>query len=196
MKKVSMSGSLRENVGKKDTKALRNADRVPCVMYGGEKQIHFSVEKLAIEKLVHTPNVYQIELSLGENTYQAVIKDLQFHPLSDIILHVDFQEVLPDKMLKVKLPVRTVGNSIGVRNGGKLLLPFRRLTLKGLPEAMPDDVEIDITKLRIGGKIRVSDIKLDNVSILEPADTVVVLARAARKVSDEEEEEGVASQAE
>ena len=184
MKKVSLSGSPRENVGKKDTKALRKAGRVPCSLYGGEKQVHFSVNALDLNKIVHSADIFQIELDIDGRQYNAVIKEMQFHPVHDNILHVDFQELIPDKKIKIKLPVRVTGNSIGVRNGGKLLLPYRMLTLRGYPEAFPEAVEIDITELRIGGKLRVSDIQLsDKISILEPADTVVVLVKTSRNVA-------------
>ena len=191
MKKVSLSGSSRESVGKKDTKTLIRAGRVPCVVYGGEKQIHFSVIRLDLRKIVFTSDVFEIELDIDGEKRQVVIKELQFHPVSDAIVHVDFLEISEDKILKLKLPVHVTGSAIGVKNGGRLMVPFRKLTLKGFPSAFPDDVEIDITKLTIGGKIRVGEIKLKGVKILEPKDSVVVLIKTARDIiEDEVEEEG------
>ena len=191
MKKVSLSGSSRENVGKKDTKALKRAGRLPCVVYGGEKQTHFSVIRLDLRKIVFTSDVFEIELDIDGEKRQVVIKELQFHPVSDAIVHVDFLEISEDKILKLKLPVHVTGSAVGVKNGGRLMVPFRKLTLKGFPSAFPDDIEIDITQLRIGGKIRVGEIKLKGVKILEPKDSVVVLIKTARDIiEDEVEEEG------
>ena len=129
MKKVSLSGSSRENVGKKDTKALKKAGKVPCVVYGGEEQIHFSVIRLDLRKIVFTSDVFEIELDIDGVKRQVVIKELQFHPVSDAIVHVDFLEISDDKILKLKLPVHVSGNAIGVKNGGRLMVPFRKLTL-------------------------------------------------------------------
>ena len=192
MKNVSLSGSPRENVGKKDAKNLRRAGKVPCVLYGGENQFHFSVNYLDLTKIVFTGDVYQVDLDLDGKKVATVIKEIQFHPVSDKVIHVDFVELLEDKTIKIKLPVHVTGLAIGVRNGGRLMTPFRKLTIKGRLSALPDDIEIDIENLRIGEKVRVSEIKLEGVKILEPQDTVVVLIKTARNiVGDEvEEEEG------
>jgi large subunit ribosomal protein L25 len=195
MKNVSLSGSPRENVGKKDAKALRRAERVPCVLYGGENQIHFSVDYVDMSKIVFTGDVYQVDLDLDGKKVPAVIKEIQFHPVTDKVIHVDFVELLEDKSIKIKLPVHVTGLAIGVKNGGRLMIPYRKLTIKGKPSSLPDDIEIDISELRIGGKIKVSEIKLEAAKILEPQDTVVVLIKTARniiedEVEDEEGEEG------
>jgi large subunit ribosomal protein L25 len=190
MKNVSLSGSSRENVGKKDAKALRAVERVPCVLYGGENQIHFSVDYVELSKIVFTGDVFQIDLDLDGVKVPSVIKEVQFHPVSDKVIHVDFIELLEDKSIKIKLPVHVSGLAIGVKNGGRLMIPYRKLTIKGRPSALPDDIEIDISKLRIGEKIRVSEIKLEGAKILEPQDTVVVLIKTARNIIEEEEEEG------
>ena len=137
MKKVSLSGSLRENVGKKDTKALTKAVKVPCVVYGGEEQVHFSVIRIDLRKIVFTSDVFEIELDIDGKKRQVVIKELQFHPVSDAIMHVDFLEISDSKILKLKLPVHVTGSAVGVKNGGRLMVPFRKLTLKGFPSAFP-----------------------------------------------------------
>ena len=189
MKTVSLSGSPRENVGKKDAAALRASGRVPAVLYGGEQQVHFSLTENEVNKLVYTPDVYRIELEIGGEKYSTIIQELQFHPLNERVLHVDFLQLFEDKLAKIKLPVNVSGNSIGIRNGGKLRQNYRRLTLSGLPDAFPESIEVDITNLRIGMSVRVSEINIPGLTILEPANAVVVGVKTARGVIDEEEEE-------
>lgn len=190
MKKVSLSGSLRENVGKKDTKALRNAGRVPCVVYGGENQTHFSVKRVDLNKLIYTPEVFQIEVDIDGKKTNAIVKEYQFHPTTDEVIHVDFVELFEDKEVKIDLPVRLTGNSLGVRNGGRLLTVYRTLSLKGLPSAFPEAVEIDITNLRIGKKVRMTEVSIPGITILEPANAVICGIKTARGAMDEDEEEG------
>jgi len=189
MKQVSLSGSLRENVGKKDTKALRNAGLVPCVIYGGDSQIHFSVKSVDLNKLIYTPDVYKIEIDLGDKKVLTVAKEYQFHPVTDKVIHADFIELDDSREVKISLPVKLSGNAIGVRNGGRLLSIYRTLSLKGLPSAFPEAVEIDITNLRIGKKIRVSDVSIPGLTILAPSNAVIVGIRTARGAVDEDEEE-------
>lgn len=189
MKQVSLSGSLRENVGKKDTKALRNAGLVPCVIYGGEKQIHFSVKSVELNKLIYTPEVYKIEMDIDGKKILVIAKEYQFHPVTDKVLHADFIELQDDREVKISLPVRLKGNALGVRNGGRLLSIYRTLSLKGLPSAFPEAVEIDITNLRIGKKIRISDVKIPGLTILAPSNAVICGIKTARGAVDEDEEE-------
>ena len=195
MKTVSLSGSLRENVGKKDTKALRNQGLVPCVVYGGEKQIHFSVKSIELGKLIYTPEVFQIEIDIDGKKVMTIAKEYQFHPVTDKVIHADFIELDDKREVKVDLPVRLTGNSIGVRNGGRLLVIYRTLSLKGLPSAFPDAVEIDITNLRIGKKIRVSDVKIPGLTILEPSNAVICGIKRSRISVEEEEAEEEAAEA-
>ena len=192
MKVSVLSGSLRANVGKKDAKALRDADRVPCVLYGQGTQTHFSARKIDIERLVFTPEVYQVELDIEGKKAKAIIQDLQQDPVKDTVRHVDFYELDDKKPVKVGLPVRLTGASRGVLAGGKLLQVFRRLTVVGLPGALPDAITIDITKLRIGQSIRVGQIENSDLKFLEPDNAVVVsvkMARGAAKGSDADPEE-------
>jgi len=187
MKVSSLSGSLRTNVGKKDAKALRNADLVPCVLYGQGTQTHFSAKKIEIEKLVFTPEVYQVEVTIDGKTSKAIIQDIQQDPIKGTVRHVDFYELNDSKPVKVGLPVRLTGSSRGVMAGGKLLQVFRRLTVVGLPNALPEAITIDISKLRIGQSIRVGQIENSDLKILEPHNAVVVsvkMARGAAKGSD------------
>jgi large subunit ribosomal protein L25 len=192
MKVAQLSGSLRTSVGKKDAKALRDAERVPCVLYGQGTQTHFSASKNDVEKLVFTPEVYQVEIEIDGKKSKAIIQDIQQDPIKDTVRHIDFYELDDKKPVKVGLPVRLTGASRGVLAGGKLLQVFRRLTVVALPSALPDSVLIDITKLRIGQSIRVSQIEADGLKFLEPANAVVVsvkMARGAAKGSDADDEE-------
>ena len=192
MKVSKLSGLLRANVGKKDAAALRREERVPCVLYGQGTQVHFSARRIDVEKLVFTPEVYQVDLDVEGRTAKAIIQDIQQDNLNGKVKHVDFYELNETKPVKVALPVRLTGASRGVLAGGKLLQVFRRLTVFALPSALPDAVTIDITKLRIGQSIRVGQIEANGLSFLEPANAVVVsvkMARGAAKGSDADDED-------
>jgi large subunit ribosomal protein L25 len=195
MKKAQLSGSIRANVGKKDAKAVRNAGNVPCVLYGTGEQTHFSVRSVDMEKIIFSPDVFQIELDLDGTKKVAIIQDKQMHPVTDRPRHVDFLELDEKKAVKVKLPVRTTGAAIGVINGGKFRQNYRMLQLLGLPADLPEAVTIDISKLRIGQSVRVKGLDIPNVTILEPADAVILGVKRARgsvadDAADDEEEEG------
>ncbi len=192
MKKAQLSGSLRANVGKKDTQALRKEGRVPCVLYGQGEQIHFSVRAVDVQKLIFSPDVYQVELDIeGGKKAVAIIQDLQMHPVKDTPVHVDFLELDDKKRVKVSLPLRHEGSAIGVMNGGKLRQPYRKLRVIGLPGDLPDAVTVNVSDLRIGQSVRISDLDIDGVEFLEPANAVVLGVKMARgAVADEEEEEG------
>lgn len=191
MKKVSLSGSIRENVGKKDAADLRRQGNVPCVVYGGEEQIHFHIAENDAKKLIVTPNVYIVELNIGGKEIKAIVKEAQIHPVTDRIIHLDFIQVTEGKPVKVKLPVKLEGFSVGVRNGGKLRQHFRKLTVQGLEDALPEIITVNIDDLKIGGKIRVGDINIDGVELLDASTAVVVAVQMARGASmdDGEEEE-------
>ena len=190
MKTVSLSGSSRENVGKKGAAELRKQERIPAVLYGGQQQVHFSISENEAKKLVFTPNVYLIDLEVNGKKVKAIVQETQIHPVTDRILHIDFFEVNESNPFKVKLPVKLEGFSRGVRNGGRLRQNFRRLHVMGLVNDMPDDVTIDITSLRIGHKKRVSDLSISGLKFLDPANAVVVGVQTARAaVEDEEEDE-------
>jgi large subunit ribosomal protein L25 len=196
MKTAQLSGSLRTNVGKKDAAALRNAELVPCVLYGQGEQTHFAVKRTAIDKIVFSPEVYQVALDIEGKKAVGIIRELQQHPTKDTIQHVDFYELDENKEVRVKLPVRITGSSRGVMAGGKLMTVFRQLQCIGLPSALPDAITLDITKLRIGQSIRVNSIEIPGVTILDPANAVVVSVKMARGAvkgadagDDEEEEE-------
>lgn len=188
MKTVQLSGSVRQNVGKKDAVLLRNSGKVPAVLYGAGTQTHFSIEALPMSKLVVNPNVYQIELDIDGTKSNAIIKEVQFHPVTDEIIHVDFLQLTADKPVKLKLPLRLTGNSLGVRNGGKLLVNFRKVDVIGLPSAFPDDITVDITDLRIGMSVRVRDLSFDGLTFLNDPAAMVVQVKMARGAVDAEEE--------
>lgn len=196
MKKVQLSGSLRANVGKKGTKATRNAGLVPCVLYGLGEQTHFAVKANDIEKIVFSPNVYQVDIEIEGKKSRAIIQELQQHPVKDTIQHVDFLELDGEKAVKVGLPVRLEGSSRGVMNGGRLLQVFRRLNVMGLPKDLPEEIVVDITELKIGESIRISDIYEGKLDYLEPKNAVICSVARSRVSIDEEEEEAAAAAAE
>lgn len=180
MKTVQLSGSLRANVGKKDSSALRNAGQVPCVLYGQGTQTHFSVKKIAIEKIVFSPDVYQVELNIDGKSAVGIIQELQQHPTKDTIQHVDFLELSDNKSIKINLPVRLTGASPGVMAGGKLMLVFRTLQCVGLPKDLPEAIILNISSLNIGAAIRINSIVIPGISFLDPANAVVVSVKMAR----------------
>jgi len=192
MKTAQLSGSPRVNVGKKDAAALRRAEQVPCVLYGLGEQTHFSVRRIDMEKLVFSPEVYKIELDIDGKKASGIIRELQQHPLTGIIQHVDFLELSDSKPVRVGLPVRLTGSSRGVMAGGKLMQTFRRLQVVGLPQDLPEAIVLDISKLKIGKSIRVGSIDIPGVKFLDPANAVVVavkMARGAVKPADDDDDE-------
>jgi large subunit ribosomal protein L25 len=192
MKTAQLSGSLRANVGKKDAALIRNEGRVPCVLYGQGTQTHFSVSRVAIDKIVFSPDVYQVELDIEGKKATGIIRELQQHPTKDTIQHVDFYELSETKPVSVKLPVRLVGSARGVLAGGRLMQVFRNLSCVGLPSAIPDAITLDIAKLKIGQSIRVNSISIPGITFLDPANAVVVsvkMARGAIKPADDDDDD-------
>ena len=192
MKTAQLSGSLRANVGKKDATLLRNEGRVPCVLYGQGDQTHFSVKRVDIDKIVFSPEVYQVALDIEGKKAMGIIRELQQHPTKDTIQHVDFYELNDAKVVSVKLPVRLVGSARGVLAGGRLMQVFRTLSCVGLPSAIPDAITLDISSLKIGQSFRVNSISIPGITFLDPANAVVVsvkMARGAVKPADSDEDE-------
>ena len=192
MKTAQLSGSLRANVGKKDATLLRNEGRVPCVLYGQGDQTHFSVKRVDIDKIVFSPEVYQVALDIEGKKAMGIIRELQQHPTKDTIQHVDFYELNDAKVVSVKLPVRLVGSARGVLAGGRLMQVFRTLSCVGLPSAIPDAITLDISTLKIGQSFRVNSISIPGITFLDPANAVVVsvkMARGAVKPADTDEDE-------
>jgi large subunit ribosomal protein L25 len=190
MKSISIKGSKRESVGKVATKALRNAGMVPCVIYGGKTPIHFSAEEKAFKNLVFTPNVYTASLDVDGQKVEAILQDIQFHPVTDRIIHVDFYQTFDDKEITMNIPVRLVGTSPGVLNGGSLRFTNRKLRVKALPANLPDFIAADISGLKIGSKLLLSSMVNDTYTFMHPENTVVVQVRTSRNATATAEEEG------
>ena len=189
MKSITIKGSERESVGKVATKALRNAGLVPCVLYGGNQAVHFSAEVMAFKNLVYTPNAHTVEIDLGKGkSFQAVLQDIQVHPVSDKILHIDFFQLFDDKEITMEVPVKIVGKSKGVMAGGDLRLNTRKLKVKALPKNLPDFIEADITPLDMGNKLYVTKVASPDYKIMHPDNTVICqvkISRAAMKAAQE-----------
>ncbi|WP_299604193.1 50S ribosomal protein L25/general stress protein Ctc [uncultured Aquimarina sp.] len=200
MKSLTINASQRESVGKKATKALRNAGQVPCVIYGGDTIVHFAAPEIAFKNLVYTPDVHTVVIALdnGKNI-NAILQDIQFHPVTDRILHIDFVEIFDDKPITMEIPFKTTGNSRGVRAGGVLRFNLRRIKVKGLASKLPDLIEGDITELKIGNKLYVTDVASEDYTILHPDNTVICQVKTSRNAvadtDDEEEEEAAAAEA-
>ena len=193
MKSITINGSKRESVGKKATKALRNAGQVPCVLYGGDQPVHFSAAELAFSKLVYTPNAHTVVIALGDTSYNAVLQDIQFHPVTENILHIDFYQLFDDKEIAMDIPVVLTGNSVGVRAGGVLRRNRRKLRIKALPTNLPDNIVVDISKLKIGNKVYVSELENDGFKFLHTDNTVVCQIKQSRvsvDIEEDEDEEG------
>ncbi|RTY90882.1 50S ribosomal protein L25/general stress protein Ctc [Flavobacterium sp. GT3R68] len=188
MKSITIKGSERESVGKVATKALRNAGAVPCVLYGGDQPVHFSAEEKAFKTLVYTPNAHTVAIDLGKKTYNAVLQDVQVHPVSDKILHIDFFELDEKKEITMEVPVKITGTSPGVLLGGDLRLNQRRLKVRALPKNLPDFVEANISELQMGNKLYVTKVATDNFKLMHPDNTVIAqvkISRAAMKAAQE-----------
>lgn len=197
MKTIEIEGTLRK-VGTKEAKKLRAAGKVPCILYGGKENIHFSLDTVKVNKFIYTPEVYQAKITIDGNSYNAVIQETQFHPVTDNTSHVDFIQLFDDKPTTVSLPVVLNGNPIGVRNGGKLSLPNRKLKVKALPSALPDNITLDVENLKIGESIKVKEVSIDGAEILDAPENVIIAVKTSRKavdVEDEEETEGEGEEA-
>jgi large subunit ribosomal protein L25 len=189
MKSITIKGSERESVGKVATKALRNAGAIPCVLYGGDQPVHFSAEEKAFKNLVYTPNAHTVVIDLGNGkSFNAILQDIQVHPVTDRILHIDFFQLFDNKEITMEVPVKIVGTSKGVLAGGVLRLNTRKLKVKALPSNLPDFVEADITPLEMGNKLYVTKLVSDKYKLMHPDNTVVCqvrISRAAMKAAQE-----------
>ena len=183
MKSVAISGELRAAIGKKDSKKLRAEEKVPCVLYGGEEPIHFQADAAEFRKVVYTPNVYLVNLTVDGKEHTAVMQDIQWHAVEEQILHVDFLKVDASKPIKIEVPVKVEGYAKGMRAGGKMKLNLRRLKVKGLAADLPDSIKLNIDNLELGQSIKVGQISVDNLEILNSKSIPVVtimITRAAR----------------
>ena len=188
MKSITIKGSERESVGKKATKAVRDAGMVPCVIYGGKQPVHFAAEDKAFKSLVYTPNAHTVVVDLNGKTTDAILQDIQFDPVSDKILHIDFFQLDDKKEIIMEVPVKITGTSPGVLLGGELRLNQRRLKVKALPKNLPDYVEANISELQMGNKLYITKVETNNFKLMHPDNTVVCqvkISRAAMKAAQE-----------
>ena len=185
MKEVSLSGSLRENVGKKDAKKERRENKIPAVLYGGKEQVHFSIEERPFKKVFFTPEVSIVKLHIGDQEFRAIVQDVQYHPVTDKVLHVDFLQVLPEKPVVIGIPVSLKGTPQGVLKGGKLIKKVRKIKVKALVQDLPDEIDINISAMEIGDSIKVADVKQDKLLFLDAPSSVIVTVRTARAVVEE-----------
>ena len=188
MKSITIKGSERENVGKKATKAVRDAGMVPCVIYGGNQPVHFVADERAFKDLVYTPNAHTVVVELNGASTNVIMQDIQFHPVSDRILHIDFFQLSDDKEIVMEVPVKITGTSPGVLLGGVLRLNQRRLKVKALPKNLPDFIEASISELEMGNKLYVTKLPTNNFKLMHPDNTVVCqvkISRAAMKAAQE-----------
>lgn len=188
MKSVALSGNTRAERGTSNANILRKEEKVPAVIYGGKENVHFTVNEVKFNKIINTPEVYFVDLDVDGAKFKAIIKDVQFHPVTDRVLHIDFLEVDEKKALTIKIPVNLTGRSKGVANGGTLKNPIKNIRVNGLPSAIPESIEIDTTDLKIGDSIKVGELNVDGLTFLGADNAVVVGVKMSRNVVEEEEE--------
>ncbi len=187
-----MSGALREHVGKKDAKALRREDKVPCVMYGKGEQLLFSVAQTQFDRIIFNPEPCYVEIEINGTKHNAMLKDIDYHPVTDIVYHADFYELSEDKPIVMSIPVHTTGTSVGVIKGGKLAYKQKRLNVKALPADMPSEIVLDITNLDVAQRIKVQDITTDKYEILNPKSNEVLVVNSTRASATAETTEAAA----
>jgi large subunit ribosomal protein L25 len=189
MKTIEIKGSLRKELGKKDSKNVREAGNVPCVIYGKETNIHFQAHENSFKNLVYTHEAHLVKLDLEGQVYNAVLQDMQFHPVTDKILHADFVQIFDNKPVIMDIPVSVTGDSEGVKSGGKLIVKRRHLKVKGLSKDLPEELVVDVTELKIHHSIKVGDLAFDKIELLDPKITTVVTIATSRVAAKTEEEE-------
>ncbi len=183
MKSFTINGDLRAAQSKQELKKLRAEGKVPCVLYGGKEQVHFSAPVLDFRHLVYTPEVYTVILNVNGKTYTSIMKDIQFHPVTDAIAHIDFMELFEDKPVSMEVPIKVTGNSVGVRAGGILVNKMRKLKISALPKQLPDYVEVKIDDLNIGDHVRVRDLSVDGVTFLDSPNNVIAGVKTTRAMA-------------
>ncbi|MFD0794926.1 50S ribosomal protein L25/general stress protein Ctc [Mucilaginibacter litoreus] len=188
MKSIAISGSPRENVGKRDAKELRYQGLVPAVLYGGATQTHFAVSAADLRAVIYTPVVHFIDIEVAGKTTQAIIKDAQFHPLTEQLLHIDFLELDENKPVTIEIPVKLTGTSPGVKVGGKLVQKLRKLRVKALPKDHLDNIEVSIEELEVGKSVRVADVKVPNLTITNAQEDTIVSVTTSRALRQAEQE--------
>jgi large subunit ribosomal protein L25 len=188
MKTIEIKGTFRTELGKKSTKLSRRAGDVPCVIYGKEKNIHFTAPELSFKNLVYTPDAHLVKLIIEDKVFDAVLKDMQFHPVKDNILHADFIEIHDKKPVIINIPIKVSGDSIGVIAGGKLSIKRRSLKVKGLAKDLPEALHIEITNLKIHDGVKVGDLSYDKIELLDPKKSLVLTIATSRVAQKSDEE--------
>lgn len=195
MKNVELIGTKREAKGTSRAQDVRRNKQVPCVLYGGADVLHFSVDERALGKIIHSPLAHRVELNIDGEKRVAILQDKQFQPVTDAVIHADFMETLPGKESLVDMSVRLSGQSVGVRMGGVLTQTRRKLRVRGLADALPEVIEVDVTTMEVGETIRVSDLELSGITVLEKPNDVVVSVKAPKKVVETTAEPATATAA-
>ena len=186
MKTITIEGQLRTELGKKATRQLRSQELVPGVIYGGAQEVNFTVSAKAIRPIVYTGEFMKAAITVDGNSYECILKDLQFDKVSDELLHVDFLELVGDKKVVATLPLHLSGTSIGVKGGGKLVVKMKQLKVKALPKDLRESITVDITNLDLNGNIRVEDVKVDNMEILNSPRIPIASVVLTRQLKQEE----------
>jgi large subunit ribosomal protein L25 len=195
MKNIEIKGSFRKELGKKSSKELRKSKNVPCVIYGGKENIHFYSHENNFKKLVYTPDAHLVNLNIEGKEFKAVLKEIQFHPVSDRILHIDFTEVSSGKPVSIAVPIKVFGDSVGILAGGKLRIRKRSLLVKGFSDDIPEFLPIDITEIKIHQSIKVGDLSFDKIELLDPKKAMVLGVATSRVALKPEELEAEAAEA-
>jgi large subunit ribosomal protein L25 len=182
MKTIEIKGSFRTELGKKSSKQIRKAGNVPCVIYGKEKNIHFHAHENSFKNLVYTPDAHLVKLLIEDKVYSAVLKDMQFHPVKDNIMHADFIEIFDNKPLVINIPIKVSGDSVGVIAGGKLSIKKRNLKVKGFAVDLPESLPVDITELKIHESVKVGDLSYEKIELLDPKKSMVLTIATSRVV--------------
>jgi large subunit ribosomal protein L25 len=193
MKTIEINGSLRKDLGRKSSKELRKSNNVPCVIYGGKENIHFYTHENNFKNLIYTPDAHLVNLNIEGTEYKAVLKEIQFHPVSDRIIHADFTEIFADKPVSIAIPIKVFGDSVGIIAGGKLRIRKRSLLTRGLATDLPEFLPVDITEVKIHQSIKVGDLAYDKLELLDPKRSMVLAvatSRVAQKTEEEAEVEG------
>jgi large subunit ribosomal protein L25 len=193
MKTIEINCTARNDLGKKSSKELRKASNVPCVLYGGKENVHFFSHENNFTKLIFTPDAHLVLLNVEGKTYRAVLKDIQYHPVSDKILHIDFTEVFDDKAIVIGIPISVHGDSDGVKAGGKLRIRMRSILVKGLANDIPEVLPIDISPLKIHESVKVGDLSFDKVELVDPKNQMVLTIATSRVAQKSDEVEGAAA---
>ena len=203
MKKTEIVGFKRANLGRSASNQLRAEGQVPCVLYGGKEQVSFYAPAYLFRPLIFTPDAYEVKLNIEGTEYAAILQARQFHPVNDILLHADFLEITPEKVIRIQVPIRLVGTAPGLNAGGKMQHKLRKLTVKGAVKDIPEYVDVDVSTLKLGQSVKVEVISLPGLEILDAASNpvaTVVIPRAAKMGAtggdDDEEEDGEATTAE